>query len=159
MRKTPLKSLHQTESYAADGHAFSVRLRFKGWNSKRNCRSDCWWRLEYDGKGEARCTWGKTGSRGNFSKPKLMGLWVGLDKAREKVGNGYVLQSDSWGADPAPPAPPAPHPLAGLPAPFCNIRSVRAAVGVWEALDGAGNVVMKLTAESAADLTVKLAAA
>jgi len=57
-------------------------------------------------------------------------------------------------------AEPVPHPLADMPAPYCDIRTLKPeAESVFSAFDGEGNFLMKLPAKSAARITAMLGGA
>jgi hypothetical protein len=57
-------------------------------------------------------------------------------------------------------AKPAPHPLASMPAPYCDIRSVRPdGDGAWAAYGDKGEFVMKLSESGASSIRAKLEAA
>jgi len=126
---------------------FNIRLEFTGWNSSRNCVSDCWWTIENRG-GCLLCNWGATGSLGR-ARPIEYSLTQTLKKLKAKLAKGYKYDFRTQQGRPK-------NSLAHLPSPFCDIVDVVCEGGVWEALDVNGQMVARVTRDTARDLRNKL---
>jgi len=133
------------------GTPFTIKLRFRGWNPKRNCHSDCWWTLLFDPaikRAAVACSWGKTGSHGNSENPKWYDVRTASDKLDEKRRSGYTVIDVST---PRPTPRPKTNPLAHLPPPFNQIHRFVPSPGrinTWAALDKDGAPLLQVPTET-----------
>jgi predicted DNA-binding WGR domain protein len=79
-------TIHQARTAARQGHRWCLRLEFYGYNGdNKSGHSEKFWQLEGTGRRVTR-RWGRFGSKG---QTKVDDLHSALDKAAEKMDNGY----------------------------------------------------------------------
>jgi len=140
-----IRSIHEA---IRAGIRWKVRLEYVGYNGENQSgRSAKFWELTCEGN-SIRRNWGKIGSTGR-SNPPAIDVYEAVDKAYEKVNDGYKYSSltdHSW----APAAKPTPAPVppkVELVGPLNNIVTVvPAADGTYAALDENENLVMSMPA-------------
>lgn len=152
-KNTVPMTIREAEGAWLNSKPWRILLTFQGSNYNNiSGKSDKWWTAYGDGSGRAFINFGKSGSLGR-AEPVESSVYEAIQKAHTKVHEGYQTYiAPKPTAAPPPVKKTIPLEILNLPAPFCDIRMVRATGGgtnfqFW-ALDESEKVLAEIPASS-----------